>query len=93
MKLKHYDHDGRARFVTFCTHQRIPVLTNDAFRAQIVSAISVARKTHRVRLIAYVIMPEHVHLVLVPDEDTKVGKIMGKMAVWDWRFGIGGRMP
>jgi putative transposase len=77
MKLKHYDHDGRARFVTFCTHQRIPALTNDVFRAEIVSAISAAQETHRMSLVAYVIMPEHVHLVLVLDEDTKLGTMVG----------------
>ena len=39
MKLKHFDHDGRARFVTFCAHRRLPVLTNNRFRRIIVESI------------------------------------------------------
>ncbi len=55
MKIKHYDHDGRARFITFCTHNRLPLLTNDSFRSIAVEAIKEVRARTGLKLLAYVI--------------------------------------
>ena len=79
VRLKHYDHDGRARFVTFCTNRRIPVLTNDTFRSVVIQAIDNVRKKHFFRLLGYVIMPEHVHLLIVPAPETAVGLLIGQI--------------
>jgi putative transposase len=79
MRLRHYDNDGRARFATFCTHRRIPLLTNDRFRQALVDAIKWARKEHEFRLIGYVIMPEHVRLVLLPSGGTQLGFVIGEI--------------
>jgi putative transposase len=70
MKLKHYDNEGHARFVTFCTHRQIPVLTDDAARQAVVDSINDVKSSTGFQLLAYVIMPEHVHLVLVPAEES-----------------------
>lgn len=79
MKLKHYDNDGRVRFITFCTHQRLPLLTNDRYRRIVVDSIQEMRQELGFLLIAYVIMPEHVHLVLLPRMETKVGTVVGEI--------------
>jgi putative transposase len=79
MQLKHFDHDGRARFVTFSTHQRLPILSNDLFRQTVVESIDKVRKASGFRLLAYVIMPEHVHLVLIPRIDLSLGQIIGEI--------------
>jgi putative transposase len=79
MKLKHYDHDGRERFVTFCTHKRIAVLTNTAFRKIIVECLEDVRRSYDLHLLGYVIMPEHVHLVVVPPKDIELGTVIGKL--------------
>jgi len=79
MKLRHFDHDGRARFVTFCTHRRIPILTNNQFRMVVTNAIDQVRRQQGFQLIAYVIMPEHVHLVILPEEQTKIGQLVGEI--------------
>ena len=79
MKLRHYDHDGRARFVTFCTHRRQPVLTNDQYRGIIAQAITAERNDSGFSLLAYVFMPEHVHLVILPKEESRVGEIIGEI--------------
>jgi len=73
VKLRHFDHDGRARFVTFCTHRIIPVLTDDACRQAILDSINEVKSSSGFQLLAYVIMPEHVHLVLVPGENSSLG--------------------
>jgi putative transposase len=79
MNLKHYDHDGRARFVTFCTNRRLPILTNDLFRDVVYDEILAFCRTSHTRLLAYVIMPEHVHLVVVPPETLKLGPAIGNL--------------
>jgi putative transposase len=79
MQLKHYDHDGRARFVTFSTHQRISVLTDRTTNNMVVNAIQHVCQTYHLKSLAYVIMPEHVHLVVVPPLAAKLGPIVGEM--------------
>ena len=79
MKLKHYDGQGYARFVTFCTHRKIPVLTNDLFRQAVLDAIQEVQTTTGFQLLAYVIMPEHIHLVLVPQDKERLGSIIGEI--------------
>ena len=79
MKLRHYDNDGRARFVTFCTHRRLPLLTNRSFRGIVVKSIDEVRSVHGFALLGYVIMPEHVYLVLWPPEVMDVGRVVGEI--------------
>jgi len=79
MKLKHFDNDGRARFVTFSTHQRFPILTNSPFRQVVVDSIAEVRERFGFQLAAYVIMPEHVHLIIIPSDRMKMGFVLGEI--------------
>lgn len=79
MDLRHYDHDGRARFLTFCTHERRPIVSNARFRDIVVDCILESRSEFGFRLLAFVVMPEHVHLVIVPREDAEAGRIVGEI--------------
>jgi len=44
-----------------------------------VKHIEAARERHRFKLAGYVIMPEHVHMVLIPPDGMKLGYVMGEM--------------
>ncbi len=79
MKLRHYDGDGRARFITFGTAKKIPLLTNTLYRMAVINAIDSVRNRFRYKLLGYVIMPDHVHLVIIPAEDSGVGRIVGEI--------------
>ncbi|HDS01309.1 MAG TPA: hypothetical protein ENO22_10360 [candidate division Zixibacteria bacterium] len=79
MKLHHYDHDGRARFVTFCTHKKLQLLTNNCFRKKVTESIDWARHEFGLKLLGYVIMPEHIHMVIVPKEESRLGQIIGEL--------------
>lgn len=79
MELRHFDHDGRARFITFCTHNRLPLLTNDLFRSLVVEAMAEVKARIGFKLLAWVIMPNHVHLVIIPSLKGKVGDIIGEI--------------
>ena len=86
MHLRHYDHDGRARFVTFCTYKRIPLLTNNTFRKAVLETVCFVSSEFKLHLLGYVLMPEHVHLVIVPPEEVKLGSVVGEIkrqsALW-----------
>ena len=79
MLYKHYDGDGRARFVTFSLHRPLPVLADDRYCREVAKSVNHVREKYKFQLMGYVFMPEHVHLVLIPRIDTKVGEIIGKI--------------
>jgi putative transposase len=83
-ELRHYDDLGTARFVTFSCYRRGKYLLHPEARALLIKHLQQARLKHRFKLLAYVIMPEHVHLVLLPPEGMKLGlvirEIKSKMA-------------
>jgi len=79
MNLKHYNNDGRARFITFCTHRRLPLLTNNVFRKAVIESMEIVKNKYGFKLIAYVIMPEHVHVIILPNQTTSVGIIVGEI--------------
>jgi putative transposase len=71
--IKHFDGEGCARSLTFSCHQRRPFLSRDRTCEWMMDAISRGRERHAVHLWAFVIMPEHVHLLIWPtDLDFKV---------------------
>lgn len=57
---------GVARLLTFSCFNRQPLLGFDETRSMLLGAIECARAQHAFHIWAFVIMPEHVHLLLVP---------------------------
>lgn len=76
-RLKHFDNDHTARFITFSCYRRQPYLNPTAAKEILIKQIALARKKHFFKLLGYVIMPEHVHLVIYPSPDTRVGYLIG----------------
>jgi putative transposase len=65
-KVKHYDHPGHIRELTFSCYQRRPLLTNDLWRRMLSTAIDRAVERHGYGIAALIYMPEHVHLIVWP---------------------------
>lgn len=61
-----WNETGHAHFLTYSCFQRLPLLTKDRTRGWVVAAMESARHDFKLSLWAYVIMPEHVHLLLHP---------------------------
>ncbi|MBE3134509.1 MAG: transposase, partial [Acidobacteria bacterium] len=61
-----FNEAGHAHFLTFSCVNRWPLLSNDRTRAWLVEAIETARRRREFDLYAFVIMPEHVHLLVRP---------------------------
>jgi putative transposase len=66
--IVHYDGELDARSLTFSCYRRLPFLSKDRSREWMVTAIKLARQKHPVHLWAYVIMPEHAHLLWWPHD-------------------------
>jgi putative transposase len=57
---------GQARHLNFACYRRDRFLDRDRTRAWFRDALETARRTWQVELWAYVLMPEHVHLLVFP---------------------------
>jgi putative transposase len=69
--LTRFHHSGQSHFVTFCCYHRRQLLTTDASRQIFESALERARRGFKLEVYGYVVMPEHVHLLLSePKRDT-----------------------
>ncbi|MEW6411855.1 MAG: transposase [Candidatus Zixiibacteriota bacterium] len=78
-KLKHYDDLGTARFVTFCCYRMEKSLADHRSKELLIKHLDLARTKHGFKIIGYVIMPEHVHLVLIPPDKMKLGLVVGEI--------------
>jgi putative transposase len=76
-KLKHLDDYHTVRFITFSCYRRQPYLNLPYAKEILIDQIGMARKRHSFKLLGYVLMPEHVHLVIYPQPNTRVGYIIG----------------
>ena len=74
--LRHYDNLGSGRFVTFSCYRRMRALDNPCAIEILIRQIDQARVKHGFKLLGYVLMPEHVHLVLHPPDGMKLGLVI-----------------
>ena len=69
--LTRLHHGGQSHFVTFYCYHRRRLFTTDASRRIFESALETVRRSFRLHVYGYVVMPEHVHLLLSePQQDT-----------------------
>ncbi len=57
---------GDCHEMTFTCYHRMPLLTNDEWRRMLAESVGRAIQGHDFRLVAFVFMPEHVHLLVYP---------------------------
>ena len=62
--LKRYQTEGSDHFITFSCYHRSPYLNNDAARIVFEEILERLRQRHQFYVFGYVLMPEHVHLLL-----------------------------
>ncbi len=62
--LKRYYGHGDLHFVTFSCYRRLPLLRTIRARNLFVRALAVIRERYKFLLVGYVVMPDHVHLLI-----------------------------
>jgi putative transposase len=67
--MKRRETDDRARFITFSCYLRLALLGNAAIRDLLAGILADVARHEPWRIIAWVFMPEHVHLLLRPAPD------------------------
>src|SRR2546427_9990106 len=65
-RVKHYHQPGDLHELTFSCYRRMPILTNDDWRRRLARTIDAAGREESMQLVAFVFMPEHVHLLVYP---------------------------
>jgi putative transposase len=63
-KLKRHQTSGHDHFITFSCYRRLPFLDNDLARTIFLEELEKLRTRHHLHVFGYVLMPEHVHLLL-----------------------------
>src|ERR1700679_272273 len=62
--LKRYQAEGSYHLITFSCYRRLPYLNQDAARIVFEEILERLRQRHQFYVFGYVLMPEHVHLLL-----------------------------
>jgi putative transposase len=69
-RVKHYHEPGDFHELTFSCYDRLPLLVRDDWRRLLCQAIDKAIAAHDFALVAFVLMPEHLHLLVYPRHQT-----------------------
>jgi len=64
--IRHYNIPYHAHFLTFSCFQQLSLFSRERTRRWLIEAIVNAKEKYKYALWAYVIMPEHVHLLVYP---------------------------
>ena len=64
--IRHFHEPGDLHELTFSCYRRMQLLTNDVWREMFCRSIDKAITRWNFRLVAFVLMPEHVHLLVYP---------------------------
>ena len=79
-RRQRFDETGQACELTFSCYRRFAFLSRDRTRAWFVEELEAARQKWSFDLWAYVLMPEHVHLLINPKSPAaNVGRIAGQI--------------
>jgi putative transposase len=66
--LRRYQQSKQSHFVTFSCYRRLPRLLDDRVRDMFVESLERMRRSYGLRVYGYVVMPEHVHLLVSETE-------------------------
>ena len=69
-RRKSYNIPGHAHFLTFSCWERRPFLVDEVVCKSFVQTLDEARRLEQFAIWAYVLMPEHVHLLILPQNPT-----------------------
>jgi putative transposase len=79
--LKRYQRSGHLHFITFSCYRRQIYLGTTAARDLFEDALEKMRRRHGFHVVGYVVMPEHVHLLLSEPPETMLAKALPSVKV------------
>ncbi|HQY89407.1 MAG TPA: transposase, partial [Tepidisphaeraceae bacterium] len=69
-QMKRHNVSGAARFLTFSCYQQLPLFKNDKVKDHFVDRFRNTVHRFNIEVFAWVIMPEHVHMIVCDDSDS-----------------------
>lgn len=88
---RNYNTPGHAHELTFSCYRGIPLLGEDAARQELAEGVNRACEEHCFRLWAYVFMPEHIHLLVWPEQrEYDIAAFRHRVKAWTARRAIKG---
>lgn len=80
-RLRRYDEPGHTHFWTVSCYRQLTFFWHDAMKRVVVAALHMLQEKFGICLIAYVVMPEHMHAMIYPhtkgnDEPVPVSKLL-----------------
>jgi len=79
-RCKRWNIPGQGHCLTFSCFRRQPFLARERVRCWLAEALVAAREKHNFRVIAWVFMPEHAHLLLWPrEQEYSVSKMLSSI--------------
>ncbi|MBI5353574.1 MAG: transposase [Chloroflexi bacterium] len=76
MTEKRYRIDGSIYYITSVTYNRLKLFTQPSFIILIIDSLNYYRYQYSCKIIGYVIMPDHIHLLILPQEEKAVTDFM-----------------
>ncbi len=76
MPLPHIQIEGHIYYITNVIYNRIPVLTRPSFTVPLIDSLNFYRYMQSYKLLGYVIMPDHFHILIWPHGEATVPDIM-----------------
>ncbi|MDP8241312.1 MAG: transposase [Candidatus Hatepunaea meridiana] len=73
---KRFDNNYQVHFLTFSCYKRLRLFVNDNLCHLFAEHLGLARTRRKFKLYAFVIMPDHVHLLLQPAIDDSINKVL-----------------
>ncbi len=76
MPLPHIQAEGQIYYITNVIHDRIPVFTRPSFIVPLIDSLNFYRYKQSYKLLGYVIMSDHFHILIWPQGEEAVPDIM-----------------
>src|SRR3954463_7099271 len=74
--LKRYQQEGDDHFITFSCYQRKPHLNTPTSKDTFLDSLERTRRHYQFQVLGYVVMPEHVHLLLSEPPNDPLSKAL-----------------
>ena len=76
MGLQRFQIEGHVYYITTVVYGRLPIFTRPSFILPLLDSLNFYRHKQDFKLLGYVVMPDHVHLILWPFGPATVSEIM-----------------
>ena len=76
MGLPRYHIEGHIYYITTVTYGRLPIFTRPSFIIPLIDSLNFYRYKQQFKLVGYVIMPDHIHLMIWPYGESTPTEIM-----------------